>query len=56
MHAITMTLNRVIWEKFGIKKPPKNEDARQGLYGDLNQPGSATSTYSQSVFLCLWHF
>lgn len=33
MHAITMTLNRVIWEKFGIKKPPKNEDAQRGLRG-----------------------
>jgi len=33
MHAITMTLNRVIWEKFGIKKPPKNEDAQRGLGG-----------------------
>ena len=36
MHAITMTLNRVIWGEFGIKKPPKNEDAQRGLMGSLN--------------------
>jgi len=34
MHAITMTLNRVIWEEFGIKKPPMNEDAQRGLGWD----------------------
>jgi hypothetical protein len=35
MHVIIMPLYRVIWGKFGIKKPPKNEDAQRGLMGAL---------------------
>ena len=35
MQVIIMTFNRVIWGEFGIKKPPKNEDAQRGS-GNIN--------------------
>jgi len=38
MHVIIMTIYRVIGGEFGIKKPPKNEDAQRGL-GGVNKPG-----------------
>jgi hypothetical protein len=33
MQVIIMTTYRVSWGDFGIKKPPKNEDAQRGLGG-----------------------